>query len=615
MLKNLIRQYSTKLKLPNKELTLKKFEFPRSSCQIKELSEKNFKHGENVVLNGWIDKKPKKMSKELVFGKLRDSNGDIIQIVDQTGKNILKGLQSESAISVQGRIAEKNEKSKEIFVENIQVLNKAGLIGSQLTSGDTKQWPAEHRYLQLRSPATNLQNNLKKRAKIVQSCRKVLDDLDFTEIETPLLFKSTPEGAREFLVPTRRKGYMYALPQSPQQYKQLLMASGVHKYYQIAKCFRDEDLRQDRQYEFTQLDMEMSFANGGDVRRVIEQLVRRVFYDVGGRLVNPDGSEIEGREKKNFVSMSYQQAISKYGIDKPDLRYSNIEIENISDAVESPNSEFPVVEALRIEKTNCDMSQLMDKKEYKHRMPIFIQDGDFQILEQAGYKISNLSKLNALVDDNNIIAISNRQNTSYENPTPLGRLRQLYCNIGSYTGVSISSGEFVVAWIKDFPLFNPEERSSGKGSEYPAYDYTKYVSTHHPFTMAHPEDYTFLETDPLKVRGQHYDLVINGVEVGGGSTRIHDVTLQQYIFNLLGVNENDGQKLFGHLLRAFDSGCPPHAGLALGLDRMVAMLCGTESIRDVIAFPKTITGADPMIGCPSRVTGEQLGEYFVVIKK
>lgn len=548
------------------------------------------------------------MGKSLVFGKLRDINGHIIQLVDRNNPPLIRSLSPESAISVSGSIEKRSNSLdsavKDFVVKTVQVLNEAGIVGSQLTTGDTKDWPPEHRYLQLRD--TKYQTILRSRAKVMAICRKVLDGLGFLEIETPLLFKSTPEGAREFLVPTRRKNLMYALPQSPQQYKQLLMASGVHKYYQIARCFRDEDLRQDRQPEFTQLDLEMSFANGFDVRIVVDEIVTEIWNELKGGLYTLSSTTIDNGP---IVSLTFSEAMAKFGIDKPDLRY-DLEIQDVSNFCSSGNSEFAIVEALVLRDFGGNIEPITESRHYKHRIPVIdrVQSNYFRINDQSGlYRFLDLKK-------GDVVALSTRAKMSYENPTPLGRLRQLVIeqHPNSYLrrkrdGSFIDpEKDFVANWIIDFPLFSPVELG---GDNYPIYDFNTYVSTHHPFTMVKEEDYDFLGSNSLLARGQHYDLVINGVEVGGGSTRIHDVELQKYVFESVLKIQNH-QELFGHLLRAFECGCPPHAGLAIGFDRMVAMLCGV-TIRDVIAFPKTITGTDPVIGSPSKVTGKQLKAYHL----
>lgn len=601
--------------------------FPAANYSIETLLQHASPSNSSVTLHGWIDQKPKKLSATLAFAKLRDTNGDIIQLVDRSSDHLIRKLKPESAVAVTGRIEEtvssNGEKLLDLVVDGVKVLNTAEIAGSQLTTNEAvDNIPPEYRFMQLRR--AQMQRNLKTRAKVLATARSTLDDLGFTEIETPLLFKSTPEGAREFLVPTRRAKHMYALPQSPQQYKQLLMASGVHRYYQIARCFRDEDLRADRQPEFTQIDTEMSFASGKDVRDVLEKLVQNVWKSVSKQLYGyVDGLLAPIGLSDPFPTITYDYALSKFGIDKPDLRYT-LDIQSLPcESIE--NAEFSVLEAIVI--PPCDL-QADDVRFHPDLFPsrdVFI----FQIPENLSEsQVRGL--LNGIVDSDgltkvlkflqslpigSIVAFGTRAQKSYENPTPLGKFRQLV--IEKYpernlretaTGSRITPDDFVVSWVVDFPLFNPVEEPST--SSYPVYSRDKFTATHHPFTMVHIEDYDFLAADPLAARGQHYDMVMNGIEVGGGSTRIHDVHLQKYIFEeILGIKNY--MALFGHLLRAFETGCPPHAGFAIGFDRMTAMLCGTNSIRDVIAFPKTVTGADPMIGSPSKVTSSQLKDYHI----
>lgn len=623
-----IRHKSTSITFPAAETVVSKFSFPGRTHSITSLlndAPTLEQSQKKVTLQGWIHKKPRKVSKNLTFASLRDTNGDIIQLVDSNSPSILRSMKPESAVVVEGVVAKQRTEKEGVFdlvVSSSSVLNEANEKGSQLTLGDTKDWPAEYRYLQLRQP--ELQAALKLRANAMKTSRSVLDSLGFTEVETPLLFKSTPEGAREFLVPTRKRNLMYALPQSPQQYKQLLMASGVHRYYQLAKCFRDEDLRQDRQPEFTQVDMEMAFANGADVREVVEKLVLNIFADT----VNKNIYTLDGNgdlvKQTTFNPMTFDEALSKYGIDKPDLRYT-CAITDVSEHAISPNADFPVCEILHITKENAPLSPefLSEHRLYTNRVPDVIQITEENI-SSWNEEVTQFQLSKALpVAVGDIVLTSTRQTTSYENPTPLGRARQLL--IKAYPERwrrQLASGEqlpsiedtFVASWVVDFPLFSPSsvESDTGEIQPYPKFDYTQIVASHHPFTMAVLEDYHLLETHPLKARGQHYDLVLNGVEVGGGSTRVHDSQLQNYIFKEI-MKIPNSEKLFGHLLRAFDVGCPPHAGFAVGFDRLVAMLAGYSSIRDVIAFPKTITGADPMIGSPSASTSAQLAPYHVQV--
>lgn len=536
----------------------------------------------------------------------------------------------EDCVSIRGIVEKRpprdfnsNEVRWDLKILEYNTLNSSGVLNSQLESlkATPEAFPSQYRYLQLRLPF--FQQALKKRAQAATIIRENFNKLLFTEIETPLLFKSTPEGAREFLVPTRRESLFYALPQSPQQYKQLLMASGIKNYFQIAKCFRDEDLRADRQPEFTQVDMEMSFADSKDVQNVIESTVKKVWSEVAKEeIMTIDGAK--GVKGGDFIHLSYEEVLSKYGIDKPDLR-STIEHQDLSDfAIAIEDKKFPVFEVCVLRqafegKPNLPKA-LFDSAEYKTRKPIIFpikSEKDLQEWHERFREIAKIhdleglsQKLNLQVGD--IIAGSTRSQLSYENPTPLGRFRQLA--IQEFPTKWRRDAKFVGAWIEDFPLFTPSEQPSSpsppSSAQYPVYNYDQLESTHHPFTMAKPEDYDLLATDPLKVKGEHYDLVLNGVELGGGSRRIHDSELQRFIFTEI-LKIDDPDRLFGHLLKALSLGCPPHAGFAIGFDRMCAMLIGSSSIRDVVAFPKTQNGADMVVESPSNVSDETLEEYHV----
>lgn len=624
---------------------LSKFQFSRPTSVVSSLT------GElnDCSMAGFINKKAKKLSKTLTFGSLRDVNGDVIQLVDYNSPSLIRNIMPESSVLVQGKISKKQDGSTspgtsdlEFQVESVQVLNEASMIGSQLDASKTKEWPPEHRYLQLRQP--EYQKMLRRRANIMKACRSSLDDLGFVEIETPMLFKSTPEGAREFLVPTRKKSLMYALPQSPQQYKQLLMASGVHKYYQIARCFRDEDLRQDRQPEFTQLDMEMSFADGSDVQNVVEAVTQDIWRSVPDKNLYTISNLATGticpvNKGDSYFRLTYRDAIALFGIDKPDLR-SSLTIQDLSGMARAQENEhFPVVDALVLKNAlslnrQC-VEALSDPRNYTNRAPIVVAmdstDNSInwakilgQLTPIAVVEDAEKLKQTLNLEQGDVVAFSTRGSIpSWENPTPLGRFRQLAIDLfpSHYrrlrpNGEPLEKDDFIATWVTEFPLFTPIERSIPEGSkqDYPDFQFHAPVAcTHHPFTMVDPRDYEhILGKEFLSVRGLHYDLVVNGVELGGGSTRIHDVPLQRFIFaEALGIKNPNS--LFGHLLTALDSGCPPHAGLAIGFDRMVAMLSNTTSIRDVLPFPKSITGADPVIGSPSKVSNHQLKPYHVHI--
>ena len=644
------------LQLPDRLKTLEKFDFKHFTHTVEEVNH-SFEQfiGRQITVNGWIDGAPRKLSKSLVFAKFRDFNGEYTQIVtkSENWSKMLRSLKPEDALSVTGVVNIKQQKKGddstktwELSVDDFQVLNNSNEKTTQLDSlKDTpSQYPPQYRYLQLRLP--QYQKALKMRAKAASVARNVLNELNFTEIETPLLFKSTPEGAKEFLVPTRKSGFFYALPQSPQQYKQLLMASGFKGYYQIAKCFRDEDLRADRQPEFTQIDMEMSFAKSEDIQKVVEKLATQIWKDVRNvplyRVDWDTGKLVELKKNEHFPRLDYSTALSKFGIDKPDLR-SSLTFTNVSEYFASSleNESFPVIEACVLKGALNLKDDLGKKKKLPNEL---FADAEYKGRKPYIFKIRNEEDLNAWsemfpvqlkksiqelnselgLEINDIVAIGDRAELTYENPTPLGRFRQLSIQhfpnewireIADGSTEQMPEDVFVASWLVNFPLFSPVENDSSPDSKgYPSYDSETYESTHHPFTMAKLEDYELLASEPLKVRGDHYDLVINGVEVGGGSRRVHDAQLQTYIFQKI-LRIKNYEQLFGHLIAALDSGCPPHAGLAIGFDRMCSMLLGSSNIRDVVAFPKTQTGSDPVVESPSEVPDKTLQLYSISVSK
>ncbi|KAK6204920.1 tRNA synthetases class II-domain-containing protein [Scheffersomyces amazonensis] len=664
--------------LPGKELTIAKFDFPLASHSIDQVYQDldtilNAQTPVRVTLTGHVNRKPR-IRPNLAFAELRDSQGDTIQLImnpDTTESKyfeLMKSTKIEDSISVTGIVKLKevrgdvpsDRKEWELLIDHYQILNSSNLDAARLDKlkhSDPGAIPPQFRYLTLRN--NNYQRIFRMRSKIAQMIRNIfIDNHDFVEIETPLLFKSTPEGAREFLVPTRAIDRFYALPQSPQQYKQILMSSGFTKYFQLAKCFRDEDLRQDRQPEFTQVDMEMSYINNSDqVCHVVEDIIHNVVNKFANKptyTINRFNNCLEkipfDTQKKlegiKFIKMKYIDCLTDYGIDKPDFRY-DYKLTNLSKFFKPSSTTtegFPIVEALVVKNVTDSTNNykvphsLAETKDYSRRAPYifsikteddrrnwfkkFVEKGVLSVTDQFNNEeLSSL--LNLEIGD--VFAFSTRAEFPYENPTPMGRFRQFVIESFPEKGKrkiydpqtqlisenSIPHNDiFVGTWVVDFPLFNPIELDS-EDKSYPVYDFNKFESTHHPFTMAKTADYDLLQYDPLKVRGEHYDLVMNGSEVGGGSRRVHDPELQKYIFERI-LRINNYEDKFGHLLKALSMGCPPHAGLALGFDRLVAMLVGTANLRDVIAFPKNQSGVDPVVDSPTSVSKDVLKQYHVI---
>jgi aspartyl-tRNA synthetase len=514
----------------------------------------------------------------------------------------------EYVLQIEGNVVQrlsKNEKivtgDIEIKVTKLTVLNPAKLppftIEDETDGGDELRM--KYRYLDLRR--NPVRESLQLRHKMAQQTRAYLDAQNFIEVETPVLIKSTPEGARDFVVPSRiHHGEFYALPQSPQTFKQLLMVSGFDRYYQIVKCFRDEDLRADRQPEFTQIDCEMAFVTQEDILNTFEGLIRHLFKNV------------KGLDFASVPRMTYDDAMRQYGSDKPDTRF-DMKFTEITELTKGKN--FPVFESAElvvgINAKGCSeftRKQIDEFTEYVKRPQVgarglvYVQyrtDGTIKSSVDKFYSAEELKKwiekFNAQPGDLMLI-LSGETNTTRK------QLSELRLHIGQLLGFR-DKNKFSSLWVMDFPLFEWNEETK------------RYHAMHHPFTSPKPEDIGLLDTDPGKVRANAYDMVINGTEVGGGSIRIHDRPTQQLMFSKLGFTEEEAKKQFGFLLEAFEFGAPPHGGIAFGFDRLCSIFGGADSIRDFIAFPKNNAGKDVMIDSPSSISQEQLTELGLNIKQ
>ena len=573
--------------------------------------ELNLSHIENIVtLSGWVHK-----SREfggMTFTDLRDRYG-ITQLVfnmetDAALCNKARELGREFVIKVTGKVAERSNKNLkmptgeiEIIVTSLEVLNPSltppFTLDEQSDGGDDLRM--KYRYLDIRREP--VKKNLVLRHKMAQEVRKYLSDNDFLEIETPVLNKSTPEGARDFLVPSRmNQGEFYALPQSPQTFKQLLMVAGIDKYFQIVKCFRDEDLRADRQPEFTQIDCEMSFVERDDILDTFEGLTRHLFKSVMDIKLND-----------NFPRMAFIEAMEKYGNDKPDIRFGML-IHEMTTMVQGKG--FKVFDDADYigginaegcsEYTRKQLDELTDfvkKPQIGAQGMIWVRvnaDGTLKSSVDKFYSESELQKwvehFNAKTGDLLLVLAGRKAQTQKA-------LSELRLEMGNKLGLR-KKGEYRPLWVIDFPLLEWDEETQ------------RFYAMHHPFTSPMEEDLAFFESDPGRVRAKAYDLVINGVEIGGGSIRIHRENLQKLMFKNLGFTEEDARYKFGFLMNAFKFGAPPHGGIAFGFDRLVAMFAGIESIRDVIAFPKNNAGRDVMIDSPSVIDQTQLNELGLIVK-
>ena len=570
--------------------------------------------GKTVSLCGWVQRK--RDLGGLIFVDLRDRTG-LIQLsfddgTDQAVFEKASSLRSEYVIAATGTVRERESKTDkiatgaiEVYVTELRLLAKAETPPFEIVehSKANDMLRLKYRYLDLRRP--DMQKMIATRHKVTKIARDYFDEQGFYEIETPMLTKSTPEGARDYLVPSRvHPGKFYALPQSPQQYKQLLMLSGFDRYMQIARCFRDEDLRADRQPEFTQIDLEMSFVNEDDVMDIQEGFLKRVFKEV-----------LDVDVQTPFLRLPWREAMDRFGSDKPDMRFG-FELKDISDIVKDCSFQVfsaPVAAGGSVRLINVEGGgehfprKKIDKlaefvKTYKAKglawtrlhggevtssyQKFLTEEENRAILERAGAKDGDLVLIVGDAKDEVVFAA-------------LGALR---CECAKQLGI-LDPMDFKFLWVTEFPMFEYSEEEG------------RYVAMHHPFTAPMDEDFDKLETDKKNCRAKAYDIVLNGTELGGGSIRISVPETQEAMFRALGFSDEDAMERFGHLINAFKFGAPPHGGLAYGLDRLVMLMAGADSIRDVIAFPKVQNASEPMTQCPDFVDDKQLDELSINVTR
>ena len=569
--------------------------------------------GQKVTLAGWVDRR--RDHGGVAFIDLRDSTG-LVQVVIYD-EDMARPLRSEFVIQITGEVRlrpDGNENTHlatgkiEVVAETIEILAKSDALPFQVSTAleneSENKLPGEdvrlkYRYLDLRRPS--MQHNLKLRSDMAKAARHALEDMDFTEVETPTFIKSTPEGARDFVVPARLvPGSWYALPQSPQLLKQLLMVSGVERYYQLARCYRDEDFRADRQPEFTQIDCEMSFVEQEDILEVFERWAKHMFHAVMG---------IDFTEP--FRRMPWIEAMEKYGSDKPDLRFG-MEFSDLTELAKGhgfsvfDNAEYVTGFAA----TGCatyTRKQIDALTEYVKRPQVGAKGLIWLRVEESGIK----SSIDKFFTPEQVRALAERcgakagdmvfiiSGPKFKTLTQLCALR---LEVAQQLGLR-DPKKFAPLWVVDFPMFEWDEETQ------------RFYAMHHPFTSPKPEDYEYLESDPGRVRANAYDFVCNGTEIGGGSIRIHDAKLQARIFKCLGFTPERAQEQFGFLMNAFKYGAPPHGGLAFGFDRLCSLFGGSDSIRDYIAFPKNNAGRDVMLDAPSYLDQSQLDELYLELRK
>jgi aspartyl-tRNA synthetase len=579
--------------------------------------------GQTVTLEGWVHSR--RDLGGLIFIDVRDREGRTQTVFDPSDlpKDLFEqaaALRSECVVRITGKVRERPAGTRnpkiptgevEVMAQALDLLNFAEVLpfpvdDPEVASKVNEELRLKYRYLDLRRP--EMARNLRLRSKVATATRMFMNEQGFLEVETPILFKSTPEGAREFLVPNRREpGTFYALPQSPQQFKQILMVGGVERYYQIARCFRDEDQRADRQLEFTQIDIEMSFIEREDIYDLVEGLLKRIWK-----------TALNIEVPTPFKRLSYREAINGYGIDKPDTRFG-MELADFTEEFRASKFKIfsgtvanqGVVKAINAKGLACATQGQMDTmSEYaksfgaKGLAYIKVEGGEWKSpivrFFSEAEKAALTSKL-AIKEGDLILFAADQWLTACE---ILGKIR-LYCAevLKGQGKLVIPAERFDFLWVVDFPLLSFDREQN------------RWYSSHHPFTAPVAEDIPMLKSDPKKVRGQHYDVVVNGVELGGGSIRIHQPDVQKTVFEeVLQIPPEETKLRFGYMLEAFRYGAPPHGGIALGFDRLNAILCGTPSIRDVIAFPKTAKGVCLMTESPSPVSARQLCDLHIEVK-
>ena len=566
--------------------------------------------GSTVTIAGWVQTIRDKGN--LIWVDIRDRYG-ITQVVgqDTSSEESLKALKSlgrEFVVQITGTVSARSAANPNIETGEIELLvEKVVVLNASLTPPFTiedntdggEELRAQYRYLDLRRGP--VQDKLRLRNKVNLETRKYLDSQDFLDVETPVLIKSTPEGARDFVVPSRmNEGQFYALSQSPQTFKQLLMVSGFDKYFQIVKCFRDEDLRADRQPEFTQIDCEMAFVEQDDILNMFEGMIQHLFREVRG-------VELDAK----FPRMEYSEAMERYGSDKPDIRFG-MEFVDLNPVAKGKGfsifDDAEQVIAINAEQCAAYTRKQLDKLTDWVRRPqigakglVYMrcnEDGTFKSSVDKFYSQEDLAAwaktANAKPGDLILVLSGTTEGTRKQ-------MNELRLHMGDELGLR-NPNVFKPLWVVDFPLLEWDEESG------------RYNAMHHPFTSPKPEDLHLIDTEPGKVRANAYDLAMNGVELGGGSIRIHDRELQSRMFDLLGFTKEEAEAQFGFLMSAFEYGAPPHGGLAFGLDRLVATMGGSESIRDYIAFPKNNSGRDVMIDAPSPLSSDQLTELGIALK-